>query len=253
MKIGIIGSGAIATYVADQVAQDPVAKLTGFVTRTDRPGGVTRLADLGEVDLLVDCAGHPGLSAHGPEALTAGIDVVTLSLGALADDALFNTLTKAAERGGAKLHLASGAIGALDVLRAAQVGGLTHVTYTGRKPPAGWRGSPAEHSLDLDHLTTAALHFDGTAREAALRYPKNANVAAAVALAGTGFDATQTQLIADPEAIGNSHEIRAEGAFGTCHFTLTGTSLPDNPKSSALAAMSAVAALRQAARPWGFL
>jgi len=31
------------------------------------------------------------------------------------------------------------------------------------------------------------------------------------------------------------------------HFTITGNSLPDNPRSSALAAMSVVAALRERA------
>ena len=138
------------------------------------------------------------------------------------------------------MFLASGAIGALDALSAAKVGGLDEVTYTGIKPPVGWRGSPAEDTLDLDNLATTTTHFDGTARDAALRYPKNANVAAAVALAGIGLDATQARLVADPNATGNTHIITAKGAFGSFEFTIKGNSLPESPRTSALAAMSVV-------------
>ncbi len=252
MRLAIIGKGAIAGYVTDAIVARPELSLVGRVLRQPQAHAVTDVADLPPVDLLIDCAGHAGLTQHGPAAISLGINVLTLSLGALADADLAATLEQAARTGGAQLHLASGAIGALDALRAGAVGGLTNVTYTGRKPPAGWRGSPAEEALDLDTLTDPTTHFTGTARKAALAYPKNANVAAAVALAGAGFDATQVDLIADPSATGNIHDIRADGAFGTLAFRITGASLPDNPRSSALAAMSAVAALSQATSPIRF-
>jgi len=68
--------------------------------------------------------------------------------------------------------------GALDALRAASVGKLQSVTCIGRKPPQAWKGSPAESRLDLDILRAASIHFEGSARDAAIEYPKNANVAA---------------------------------------------------------------------------
>lgn len=159
----------------------------------------------------------------------------------MADQALFDALDIAAKAGGARLHLASGAIGALDCLSSARIGALESVTYIGRKPPMGWAGSPAEAVVDLAAMGDAPVtHFEGTARVAARQYPKNANVAAAVALAGIGFDATKVALIADPTVTQNIHEVEATGDFGRFTFRIEGNSLPDNPRSSALAAMSAV-------------
>ncbi|WCR12071.1 aspartate dehydrogenase [Paracoccus stylophorae] len=253
MKIGLIGHGAIAGYVSAQLGSRGIRPAV-FLMRTRRALDgqdadamqVTEARDLPEgLDLMVDCAGHAGLAAHGPAILAAGIDLVSVSLGALADRDLHDRLEDAAQQGGARLHLASGAIGALDCLQAARIGGLDEVTYIGRKPPAGWKGSPAETALDLDGLTKAAEHFAGDARRAATEYPKNANVAAAVALAGTGFDATQVRLIADPGISANIHEIHASGAFGRFSFRIEGTPLPDSPRSSALAAMSVVAAIER--------
>lgn len=252
MSIAILGTGAIGNYVRANTG----GKITTILTRPERVSelqaetGLTCVGsakDLPEgTNLLIDCSGHVGLAEHGPTALARGIDVLTVSVGALADEDIAKSLTEAAAKGGGALLLASGAIGALDALRGARVGELQSVTYTGRKPPAGWRGSPAEEVVDLSKpLGTAVAHFTGSARQAALQYPKNANVAAAVALAGIGLDDTTVALIADPDAKGNTHEITAQGAFGELTFTITGKGMPENPRSSALAAMSVVAAVRE--------
>ena len=256
MKIGIIGHGAIGQYVRGQLATHGITEVARIVRQGkegEHPLCISDLRDLPErPDLIVDCGGHAALAAHGPVALGMGIDVLTVSLGALADIVLESELLAAADKGNARLHLSSGAIGGLDALRGARAGNITDVIYTGRKPPHGWTGSPAQDVLDLANLAEPTAHFTGTARAAALAYPKNANVAAAVALAGIGFDATKVQLIADPTVSANIHEVRASGDFGSFQFTISGNGLPDNPKSSALAAMSIVSDLLERQKRIGF-
>lgn len=253
MKVGIIGGGAIGSYVRHKLTEQGKLPWVILSRKCDKSGKkldgwrlIDRIADLPEdTDLLVDCAGHAALSEHGAEILRRGIDLVTISIGALADKKLHDELEQAAREGNSRLHLASGAIGALDCLRAARAGGLDEVIYTGRKPPLSWKGSPAEDKLDLAQVSEATIHFEGNAREAALQYPKNANVAAAVALAGAGFDDTATRLVADPAISNNVHQIDARGQFGSFSFRIEGRALPDNPSSSALAAMSVIASIER--------
>lgn len=257
-NIAVIGYGAIAGYVFQALgarAEFADVTLAGVVARPGRAQVAAEKAGpdvqiVGHVselrarpDLVLDCAGHAGLRAHGVDVLAAGIDLISVSVGALADDDLHQALSQAAERGGARLRLIPGAIGGLDVLAAARQGGLDEVTYTGRKPPLAWRDSPAEAVLDLESLDAPAVHFAGTAGDAARAYPKNANVAAAVALAGAGFEGTRVELIADPTISTNRHEVTASGTFGRFHIEIDGNALPDNPKSSALTAMSMLRAL----------
>ena len=251
-RIAVIGCGAIAEAVAKYLAEHGNVAISAAVIE---PGTDSRAREVfgdaveiahefsdvtAQVNLAVDCAGHPALRQHGERILSAGIDLVTVSSGALGDAELLARLVEAAKEGGSRLRVVSGAIGALDALSAARIGNLTTVTYRGRKPPHGWRGSVAESKIDLDALAEATVHFSGSARNAALEYPKNANVAASVALAGIGLDDTMVELIADPGVERNVHEIVAEGDFGRFEFRIEGKSLPDNPRSSAITAMSVV-------------
>lgn len=248
LDIAVIGYGAMARSLVGSLGKNPSGVRVGAVlVRGDVPlpsqAGLRRMTSVAELvasqpSLVVECASHGAVRDTVPEILAAGIDVVLASVGALADPEVLSALERAAADGGARLTIASGAIGGLDVLRAATLAGLDEVVYSGRKPPAAWRDTPAESLVDLAAIDEPALLFTGTAAEAARLYPKNANVTAAVALAGIGFEKTRVRLYADPTVPGNIHELEASGSFGSFAIRLANKPLPDNPKTSWLAALS---------------
>ncbi len=190
--------------------------------------------------LVVECAGHQAVDAHGAAVLQAGVDLLMVSVGALADAAREQALTAAARKAHKKLILPSGAIGGIDWLTGSRTAGLRQVTYRSRKPPQAWAGSAAEQQTSLEGLASATLFFKGSAREAALQYPRNANVAATVALASLGFDVTRVELIADPHVAANIHEIEADGEGGRMALRLEGVPDARNPRSSVMTAHSVV-------------
>ncbi len=259
----LIGYGAIGRVVAASLADDRGVRIThvldhpaqkdkfaGLSPQVRVIGGLEELDSM--PDVAIECAGHGAVVQHVIPLLERGVDVALVSVGALADAALAERIEAAARKGSAQVTLISGAVGGIDAIASARVGGLAEVVYTGRKPPLGWRGSPAESVVNLDALTSPAVIFRGSAREAARLYPKNANVAATVSLAGLGLDRTQVTLIADPGVSTNIHHVSARGSFGEMEITLSGKPLPDNPKTSSLAAYSAVRALRDQAAPLRF-
>jgi aspartate dehydrogenase len=243
--VGLIGCGGIAQDVVAALRASPAdgVRVVGALARPGRAGEArAKLCEIAIVETLADLlahrpavvaevAGQAAVAEHGAAVLRGGVDCLVISVGALADPALLARLKAAAQDGGSRILLPAGAIGGIDAIAAMRVAGLTSVRYRSRKPPAAWRGSPAEQVADLDKLTQRTVLYRGTAGEAALRYPQNANVAAAVA------------LVADPDAPGNVHEIEAEGAAGRFAIQLQGKPSRSNPKTSALAAMSVARAL----------
>lgn len=250
--VAIIGFGAIAQTLVDAlcnagfdgalvvlVRESKVAETQVTLERitAGRCAAVQSVSTIEDIcaanpQVVVECAGHSAISEFGVPVVSQGIDLIIASVGALADDALLEQLRKTAERSGAQITLPAGAIGGIDTLAAAKIAGIDRVIYTGRKPPKAWAGSPAEDIVALNTLTTATVFFEGSARDAAIRFPKNANVAAILALAGLGMDRTEVQLIADPSATTNTHEYHVTSPVVDFSMVLTGKPSPLNPKTS---------------------
>lgn len=254
----LVGFGAIGRAVYERLAGHPWLRISHIVVTPARVpalqaqwGAQVQVVDAvpAEARLLLECAGHRALTEHVLPALRRGCECAVLSVGALAEPGLPEQLAEAAREGGTQAHLLAGAIGGIDAIAAARLAGLSEVRYTGRKPPLSWLGTPAEQAFDLRAMAQPTLILEASAREAARLYPKNANVAATVSLAGLGLDATQVRLWADPTVSENIHEIELRGAFGQMQLRLSGKPLADNPKTSALTVLSALRFLHNRVHP----
>lgn len=249
MKLGLIGNGAIARVVTRHCeSSDGRLEIAGaLVLPEDGPSvgqhlTFTNLKDLLalEPELIIESAGQGAVTAFGAAVLAAGIDLMVISVGALADDGIRTNLERAARENSTKLIIPTGALAGLDALSAARIDGLDSVRLKTRKPPQSWSGAPGVKDIDLSRISEQTDIFVGSARNAALSFPKNANVAAAVALAGIGFDRTEVVLIADPGVTRNVHLLEASGAFGQLTAEIQAEPSPDNPKTSHLAALSII-------------
>lgn len=250
LRVALIGLGAIGAelYRVLQLSPIEIAVRGALVRRGSSaarhtagdPTVWTSLDGLlqSAPDIVVECAGHQAVDAYGEQVLRAGLDLLLTSVGSLADGERYGRLRLAAQESGRRLLLANGAVGGIDILSAARRAGLRSVHYRSRKPPAAWRDTAAETSVDLCALTEPTVFFRGSAREAALAYPRNANVAATVALATLGFELTHVELLADPGLNHNVHEIEADGASGRISIRIVSQPSPANPKTSAVTAYS---------------
>jgi aspartate dehydrogenase len=252
----LIGFGAVGGAVARMIGEGlagPATLIAVVVRDPDRYAaaearlGIPFLTDVADLialhpDVVLEAGGHDAFRAHVPPLLAAGIDVIALSVGVLADDDLFAEVERSAVAGGGRLRIPSGAIAALDAISAAAVGGIDRVVHSVRKPPASLLDGDA--ATEVVRSGEARVLYDGPARAAARLFPANVNVVAAVSIAGIGFDRTEVRVIADPSVTHNTHEVEVEGAFGRLHVRIENVPSDENPKSGRIVPLSLVRALR---------
>ncbi len=259
MRVAVLGGGTIARLMLEHRAELPGIEFVALAGRSDASPGKALAAQHGlayvvgreallaqRPDAVVEAASHEAVREHLVPLLEAGVGVIVLSAGALADDALRQAAERAAGRSGALFYVPSGGIGGLDALRTACLAGVDEVSIQVAKPPAAWRGIAFVERLgiDLQKLRESTTLFDGPAREGVPHFPQNVNIAAVLALAGIGMDRTRLKVVADPALSLNTHTIRVSGKSGRFTVVLENVPSPDNPKTSWLACYSALAALR---------
>ena len=201
-------------------------------------------------NLIVEAAGQEAVSLYGSEALMTKRDLLVCATGAFTDDSLYQGLVDLASQYRRRLIIPAGAIGGIDALASAALSGLDEVSITTRKPPAAWAGTAAEEMVNLAEITTEPVCiFEGSAREAARRFPQNVNVAATLACAGIGLDRTVARIFADPTITRNLHEIYFSGKSGSFSIEVCGNPSTDNPRTSALTAYSVIKTIRNLTSP----
>ena len=249
--VGLLGLGTIGLSVVQLLHGCSGLRIVGALVRCAGVRGDIHdfpifhsLNDFLELrpDVVSEVAGQSALKAYGPTILRSQSDLVITSVSALADQEFFIELNAAASDSGRTVEIVAGAIGALDAIAAAAIGRLDRVTYLNRRPP----DQLLPHLISYDFPAETEI-FSGSAREAALRFPGNFNVAAALGLAGLGLDRTEVRVVVDPTVDTIHHEIVATGHFGQLSMSIANNvEGPESP--SRLVAMSVVRALQS--RSW---
>lgn len=244
--LGIVGCGAIGGQIARTVqawdrydeilVHDQVPERASSLADEVGPAVSVPMGEACEADVVVEAASQDAVRTVGEQALANGATFVVMSVGALSDDALARDLAKRAEESDGDMLVPSGAIGGLDALAGARQAGLDEATLTTTKPPA---------SLGMDDAAEREVLFEGPARRAVAEYPENVNVAAALSLAGVGFDETRVRIVVDPAVDRNTHRIEVAGAFGELTVEVKNEPSPENPKTSFLAALSVIGLLER--------
>jgi len=257
MRVALLGGGTIARLVLEH--RPPGIEVSALVGRNPASRGASLAGEFGipymvgrsallatRPQAVLEAASHEAVREHLVPLLEAGVHVVVLSAGALADDGLRRAAEAASMRSGALFYVPSGGIGGLDALKTACLAGVDQVSIQIAKPPAAWKGIAfvEKSGVDLDRLRGPHVLFEGPAREGVPHFPQNVNIAAVLALAGIGMDRTRLKVVADPGLTLNTHTIRVTGASGRITLVLENVPSPENPKTSWLACYSALAALQ---------
>ena len=244
MKVGILGCGAIANIITTSIVpEDNGIDIDYFfdkdIERAENlatlAGGVAVL-DFDEmvdnVDLVLESASPDSVREFEPQVLEKGCDMIVMSIGAFMDMDFYQRIEKIAEDNNAKVHLPSGAIVGLDGIKAVAKFGLREVSLVTRK-------SPKSLGKDIDR---EEVLFEGKASEAVKEFPLNINVAATISIACQRD--IDVKIIVDPNVDRNVHEITAKGDFGEFKTRTMNFPCSANPKTSMLAALSAIKLLK---------
>ena len=260
ISIGVFGCGSIGRELAYQISQssDKFAQISALYDRSIHKAqdlasdlqlnsfvshdleGVINQCD---VDVIVECASISAVRDKATIILESGKDLMIMSSGALSDEGFFNNITNVATKNRCRLIVPSGAIGGIDTIRAVK-DQLEGVTLTTTKHPKSLSGAPGFRKWENKEITEPVLLYSGSAKDVVELFPSNTNVGTTLSLAGVGSDKTIVNVIADPSTSVNKHEISAHGKFGSIKLEFLLEPSERNPKTSSLAILSAVEALR---------
>ena len=238
MEVGIIGCGAIGTLIARAAERKLIVCDKLLLYDYDQKRAEQLKASLNfpamvvsslenmltlKPRVIVEAASQQAVLDYVERIISADIDLVVMSTGAL----LAIDVPKS------KIHVPSGAIGGLDALSSAALAGIYEVVLTSRKNP---------RALDLNN-NEPKIVYEGQAEEAARLFPREMNVAATLALT-VRPTRVKVQVLSDPKVQRNTHEFKVKWRHGEMFLRFENDPHPDNPRTSALAAWSAIKLLK---------
>ncbi len=265
IKIGIAGCGAIGGSLAKFIVKElsSQAKLCGLYDIDPSKSrklsksiskkknlSVNSLRQLiARSRLIIEAASAVSSRGIARSSLNRGRDIMIMSTGGVAGQ--IKELSRLAKKNNAKVYIPSGAISGVDAVKASRMGRIKSVTLSTRKNPMSFKGVKyiENRGIKPERIKRDTVLFSGPAKEAVKYFPQNINVAAVLSLAGIGRERTTVKIIATPAVKRNIHEIKIESAAGTITTRTENVLHPENPKTSFLAVLSAMATLRQIMEP----
>jgi aspartate dehydrogenase len=238
-KVGIIGCGAIGTLIAEAIERrlvmcDELILYDYDLEKAEKLRSslhfpTTVVLNLDEMlrlkpKVIVEAASQQAAREYVGRIAAEGVDLIVMSSGALLG---LNVQSS-------KVHVPSGAIGGLDALSSAALAGIDEIVLTSRKNPK---------AFDMNNKE-ARIVYEGSAEEAARLFPREMNVAATLALTVKPAR-VRVQVLSDPTVHRNTHEIQVKWRFGEMFLRFANDPHPENPRTSALAAWSAIELLRK--------
>jgi len=258
-KIGIVGCGAIGSRVAKSIRSElketcyvaalfDIDKIKAQETakRLSLKGVVkSSLKDLvRSCDFVVEAVSAKSILDIVKTALSSKKSILVLSVGKILGTP---DLLKLAKKNNCVILFPSGAISAIDAIKAASLERITHITLTTRKPPSSLAQTDylTKKGIRLNRIKGETVIFDGGVKDAVKYFPKNINVAATLALASGALRKIRIRIVTSPKFKSNSHEIEVIGASGRITSKTENVPCKDNPKTSYLAVLSAIQTLKQ--------
>ena len=259
IRVGIIGCGTIGKELAkacqkrftEEVTLEAIADVDSAKAKKlqkelkPKPKILTYDALIKHSDLVIEAASAHHSYEIAKKALSQGKDIMVMSVGGMIGRE--KELLQLAKTNHCCLYLPSGGVVGIDGLKAARIGKIHRVTLTTRKPPQGFEDAPyvVKHGINLKNLKEEKVLFEGNAVAAVKGFPKNINVSATLSMAGIGPEKTKVKIIACPHMLVNVHEVYVVGDFGSFYTRTENFPSEQNPKTSRLAVLSAVATLER--------
>jgi aspartate dehydrogenase len=194
-------------------------------------------------DLVIEAASQDAVREYALKILENGSDLMVMSVGALLDEKLYGEIERVCREKGVRVYVPSGAIAGVDGFRAGSLSGVERVLLITRKNPRSISRESLEKLGVKGEITRETILFEGPAEEAVRRLPFNINVAATLRLATRA--PVIVRFVADPSVDRNIHEIVFESKASRIHVRVENVPHPENPKTSYIAALSAIELLKR--------
>lgn len=239
MRVGFLGCGKIGSAMLSALMEEGTHEAAfvqdPFIEKAGRGCPVTDEADetlLALTDLVIESATADVLKKNA-DVILKHCNLMVFSVTAFSDEAFFEHTKETAEKYGRTIYLPHGAILGLDGIA------------DGRKVIKSVRIETTKNpkSLGRDDRERTIV-YEGSTRGACREYPRNVNVHAAVALAGLGFDETQSRIISDPAVHTNAHTITVDGEG--IHFEIVVSSSSEGGVTGKYTPYSAAASMFKA-------